>query len=369
MTDTEVRGMRRRGKLLFAAIALATASCAAVTPRSSPTRVLWVRGDHVYVALGDGAPAAPGDSVRFGDRGTPVGSGTVIEVVRDEMAIVALTSGSLARVKKLERVRAVIAHAPGAVPASLRVALPSGDRGNLLFRCPDRPPGVPRLPEGLRGYVLNEAQRSERPIRLRPDPHVRPPSPWPDTLIVHYFENATDEEIALERGDVDVAVFWPGELSRRMREDARWKDSPRGVRSRGIVAITGADLVPAGLDSSTALALDDELFRGDLEWTGFFLPPSERGPGQLGIDESLPGAATLRAWLTRRLGTPRGGVVGRMAYVDAPFDSAAAPGFQPLYRITCPVVSGPAWRRTVEAIGAGVFVNMAVCAPAAAGGR
>jgi hypothetical protein len=367
MGDTARRDAPRfgaAGAALAIIIGVGT-SCAA----SNGHRVLWTRADHVYVALAEGAAVVEGDSARFEERGKPLAAGRVAEVVRGEVAIVALPSGALERVKKIERVRVSFTRAGTSRPPSLRVALPAGERGNLAIPCGPGSDGLPVLPRDLRGYVLNERERSERPLRLRPDPHAVPPEGWPDTLIISFFANATDEEIALERGDVDVAVFWPGELSRRMREDARWKDAPRGIRSRGVVAITGADLVPAGLDSATAVALDDELFRGDLEWTGSFVPASERLPGRLGIDESLPGFAAIQKWLAHRLGTPRGGIAGRMAYVDAPSDSAPAPGFQPLYRMACPVVSGQAWRPTVERIGPDVFANMAPCAPRRAGGR
>ncbi|HET7498159.1 MAG TPA: hypothetical protein VFM00_07645 [Candidatus Eisenbacteria bacterium] len=363
MGDTETCDTPRfgaAGAALAVIIGLAT-SCAA----SNGHRVLWTRADHVYVALADGAAVVEGDSARFEERGKPLGRGRVAEVVRGEVAVVAVPPGAFERVNKLDRIRVAFTRAGASRPPSLRVALPAGGRRNLAVPCAAGSDGLPVLPQDLRGYVLNERERSERPLRLRPDPHAVPPEGWPDTLIVSFFESVTDEEIALERGDVDVAVFWPGELSRRMREDARWKGAPRGLRSRGVIAITGADIVPAGLDSATVRALDDELFRGDLAWTGAFVPASERGPGRLGIDESLPGFAAIREWLTRRLGTPRGGIVGRIAYVDAPSDSPPAPGFQPLYRMTCPVVSGPAWRPVIERIGSGVFADMIPCTAAA----
>jgi hypothetical protein len=288
----------------------------------------------------------------------------VSEVVRGEVAVVSVPPGAFDRLKKVERVRVSFAHGKRSRLPSLRVALPAGGRGNLAVPCPSGAQVLPVLPADLGGYVLNDSERSARPLRLRPDPHANPPEGWPDTLIVSFFESATDEEIALERGDVDVAVFWPGELSRRMREDARWKDAPLGLRSRGVVAVTGADLVPAGLDSTTARALDDELFRGDLEWTGFHVAPPQGGPGRLDVDRSLPGAATIREWLARRAGPGpigRAGVTGRIAYVEARLDAPPAPGFQPLFRLRCPVVSGSALRPVVERMGVGVFADMIPC--------
>lgn len=355
----------RRESPVFAAAWIALAIVIALTPScaaSGEHRVLWARADHVYVALADGAAAAEGDSVQFEERGKRLGGGRVAEVVRGEVAVVSVPPGALDRLKKIERVRVTFARAKRSRPPSLRVALPAGGRDNLAVPCPPGVPVLPVLPADLRGYVLNESERSVRPLRLRPDPHATPPEGWPDTLIISFFESATDEEIALERGDVDIAVFWPGERSRRMREDARWNDAPVGPRSRGVVAITGADLVPAGLDSTTARALNDELFRGDLEWTGFHVAPPHGGPGRLEVDRSLPGAAAIGEWLARRAGsTGRGGATGRIAYVDRPRDAGPAPGFQPLFLLRCPVVSAPALRPVIERIGAGVLADMIPC--------
>lgn len=343
---------------LIAMAGAGMSSCAA----SNAPRLLWAHSDHVYVALEPGDAASEGDSVRFEERGRPIASGRVAEVVRGEVALVSVPPESFDRVKRLDRVRVSFARAKRPRPPSMRVALPAGGRGNLLVSCAG-PPGLPVLPGDLRGYVLSDEEKRMRPLRLRPDPHSVPPEGWPDTLIVSYFESATDEEIALERGDVDVAVFWPGELSRRVREDARWKDPPLGPRSRGIVAITGADFAPAGLDSATAVAFNDELFRGDLEWTRVHLPPPQGGPGRVEVDPALPGAGTIREWLARRAG--RGGsagVAGRLAYVDGPRDAAPRPSMQPLFLLRCPVACAPEWRPVIRRIGAGVFADMVPCA-------
>lgn len=374
MSDTVVRvigyGLRRLSIPRFACLALLAFRIGAipVAAHASPSlpRVVWIRGDHVYVAVESGA-AAEGDSARVDERGKPIAAGRVFRVIENEMAIVTIRSGSLARVKKLDRLRVRFERTRAARPPLLRLALPANGRDALLFRCGSMA-RTPRLPEGLQGYVLDPGDRGRGPLRLLPDPHVNPPASWPETLVVVYFPNATDEEIALERGDVDVAVFWPGELSRRMREDARWKDFPLGRRSRGVVAITGADLVPAGLDSLSARALDEELFRGDLEWTGLALsaPP---GPSTgLRVDPSMPGASKIEAWLVRRFGSPKG-FAGGLAYVDVPADSPARPAFQPLYRLRCPVVSGPAWRSVVIGMDPDVLADMPVCGDATSEGH
>src|SRR4029077_8015933 len=61
--------------------------------------------------------------------------------------------------------------------------------------------------------------------------------PAPDTLLVRLYGESADEEIALERGELDVAVFWPGELSTRMREDPRWGGALLGLRAHGVIAV------------------------------------------------------------------------------------------------------------------------------------
>lgn len=339
MPDTEVRRTRRGLAVALLALAILVAASRSHPAQPPPPRVLWARADHVYVALPDGGDAQEGDSVAFFDRGKPVASGRVASIVRGEMAVVALTSGSFDRVKKIDRVRVALTRPPFARGSSLRVALPGEGRGYLLFRCSKSATPLPRLPDGLRGYALREGEASERPLRLKPDPHVSPPAPWPDTLVILYFGNATDEEIALERGDVDVAVFWPGELSRRMREDSRWLGSPLGVRDRGILALLGAgEVASASPDSASAAAFNDEMFRGDLEWRG-----TRSG-------SSLPARTVL----------------ARVAYVDAPSDSLPSRGFQPLFRLRCPVLSAPPARTIVERIGADVFANMPPCGPVAA---
>jgi hypothetical protein len=361
MVDTEVGGVTRRrfggrrGAAVLPAIAIAlAASLASSAERPSP-RVIWVRADRAYVALPEGARAEQGDSASFEDRGKRIAAGRVSEVVEGELAIVSVTSGSLARVKKLDRVRVLFA--PPAIPAraSLRIALPSNARDNLLFRCAEVVPG---LPAGVPAYRTDRIDgRSLRLTREGPPAAA----PWPDTLLVLLFDDPSDEEIALERGDVDVAVFWPGELSRRVREDARWHGFPMGNRSRGVLALTGADGVAAvAPDSSEAVAINDALFRGDLGPRG---SGTERGALQnVEVDESLPGSAGIRSRIRKGAATTAVTMPGaRLTFVDAPMDTAASPTFYPLFRVRCPVVCAAPLRPLVNALGADAFADMPRC--------
>ena len=121
--------------------------------------------------------------------------------------------------------------APGNIArvATLRVGLPAAGRASLLFAC-DASPGAPRI--GSATYVADSLDAS-RHRWLRADQTASDSAGMlaPDTLVVRACAEATDEEIAFERGELDAAVFWPGELS------ARFHDPERGVRSRGALAV------------------------------------------------------------------------------------------------------------------------------------
>src|SRR6185436_8262628 len=97
--------------------------------------------------------------------------------------------------------------------ATLRVGLPSPRRSNLLFTC-DAALAVPRI--GSATYARDTLDATGRRWLRVPAPSPESVGTRaPDTLSVRAFEDATDEEIALERGELDAAVFWPGELSAR----------------------------------------------------------------------------------------------------------------------------------------------------------
>jgi hypothetical protein len=156
---------------------------------------------------------ATGLLVTIEERGHVRASGDVVQVIDARLAVVRLAIGSLARAKKLDRLR-VKAERPAVSPVPvLRVGYPSGTRASLAFACPGFAPSFTLAAQAYR----TEAAGADafRCVRVSP----AGAAPAPDTLLVRLYGESADEEIALERGELDVAVFWPGELSTRMRED------------------------------------------------------------------------------------------------------------------------------------------------------
>src|SRR5262249_37331725 len=143
--------------------------------------------------------------------------------------------------KHLERLRVAGALPPAPRFAVLRVGLP-GRREGLVTGCGDAV---------IRGELGGAAYREttisvelRRLVRVVAAPDSGSPLA-PDTLLVRLFRDAADEEFALERGEIDVGVFLPGELSTRMRRDPRWRSFVR-VPVGGVVACVTAraDSIP-----------------------------------------------------------------------------------------------------------------------------
>ena len=258
--------------------------------------------------------------------------------------------------------------------ATLRVGLPSPRRGNLLFTC-DAPLATPRI--GSAAYARDTLDAAGRRW-LR----VEGPAPTqvasvtgdsagalaPDTLIVRAFEDATDEEIAFERGELDVAVFWPGELSARMRSDARFRDPELALRARGVVACVAAAADTFGGLRADLDALNREAFGGDLlPWRELEPDPRPDAPARWSVDATVPGARHLDRILAR-VARPGGTRTLKLIYVDQPVAAADAavaawrtPGVTPLFAVRCPVLVKPATLANVRSIGATVFAALAPC--------
>ena len=301
-------------------------------------------------------------------------SGAVARVFDGEMAVVTLSSGSLASVKKRERLE-VLAERPQLprLPA-LRVGYPAASRSNLLFAC-ERVALLPRLPAG----AYRTEARSDRWSRLTRDPRVQLPTPWPDTLVVRFFDDGDDEEIALERGELDVAVFWPGELSRHMREQSRWAEPLYGTRARGLVVAaepwsakrgnTTRDSITVAPDAATLERFNRDLFRGDLErWSDPAAPTRPFGSTRFEVDLACPGWREMQRLLDSS-SAPTTARRARLSYVDAPvatLDSLRArAGVTPLFLLRCPVVCTPELRSYVRALGTGALVDALDCQPVA----
>jgi hypothetical protein len=284
-------------------------------------RVIWVREVRVYLAAPDSLSLSPGDRVSFTERGRSrvLATGEVTTRLDAVVRAVWLTSGSLARVRRLDRLRV---HTERAVVflKRMRLGLPMA-RPSLLFSCVREsiavtPGGYRRI--GDREYVNEE---------LRGGVH-------PETLVIRFFEDAVDEEIAFERGEIDVAVFWPGELSSRLRE-LRWRDRTHARWPGYVVAYTDS-LAP---DSLLLDAVSRQLFRNDLLWA---TPRRVAPPGTpYVVDSSLPGKSAIERILNR--GPTRGNVPPiRIGYFEgSPPQPVRTPGVTELFLVTCPILCAP----------------------------
>lgn len=385
-------------------------------------RVVGQQGERIYVAALDSFALDRGATLSFLYRGESIATAEVVRAYGHELAVARLTSGSLnAAKKKLDRVQVLIErHALGARPM-LRLGIPSRKRPGLLVACDDRRSGPPPVPSG---YRLEAS--SPRVFRLVRDSSQRAAAPWPDTLTLRLFDEAADEEIALERGELDVAMFRPGELSAHVREHAEWRGFPF-ARAHGVLAAIAPGSAPgedanvaARPDSAALAALERELFRGDLApWPGPQLPAPPAGPVRFEVDPSCPGRAAMERVLNRerspgrRPATPSFRVFVLDAAPDAPdslaiaaaeyvrrgpfppelraraeaFAAAArgratgsespAPealdhvlretlGITLLFTLRTPIVCAPSLRPIVEALGPDALGALAECEPATA---
>jgi hypothetical protein len=195
----------------------------------------------------------------------------------------------------------------------------------------------------------------------------------PDTLLVRTFTDAADQEIALERGEVDVAVFWPGEPSARMRADPRWRGFARGIRAGDVlVASPGTavalrrmnhDLFGDDLLESAALASDTSTVERPARWI-----VSVPNPDRRTLERTLLGRGTRSAWPTttglwyrsaadrRRDPTPRP-LQGVSAVIDGPDPDRAVE----VFTVRCPVVAARAAQPVVAALGADAFASLMLC--------
>jgi hypothetical protein len=364
----------------------------AAQPAQVDARVVWVRDERVYIVSSDSLALGYGALLTFLSHGKPVATGEVARVVDGELVVARLTSGSLARIKDPKRLRVLAEPARG--PRLLRVGYPSRVRSTLFFACdqliltPPFPPGAYRVEAG------------DHLVRLIPTPGEQSRAPWPETLLVRQFDEAADEEIALERGEVEAAVFWPGELSTHMREQPRWKDFLSSARRRGCVAAlwmgppsdsANAEGLPGG---SLLTSLNQELFRGDLDelWHGresaSDTPPRITAPHgvRFEVDPACPGWPVLERFLARAQGPPPAPddrAVVRLVYLDSPLgppDSIATAAAQYgrsgpsppqprtqraelVFAFDCPVLFDSRLRPYVRALGAKALVELFDCVP------
>ena len=293
--------------------------------------MLWWHDGRIYLAASD-STATPGTRLTFVVRGRTIATGEIQRVVDGDLVVARLESGSLAKEKKPERIR-VLAEPPALqTPRLLRVGYPASGRGAALFTCA---PAALRPPPGVR-TAEGAGARGWRWIR--DDSAASAPPHWPDTLVVRLFDEAADQEIALERGEIDAAVFWPGELSTHLREHPLGRQASR-AGAGGIVWASG---VAAG-DTVTLAALDRDLFRGDLLARPWAAPPSSQA-ARFEIDPAWPGRPALERFLARTAAGPRPARLGFAA------DALAPAGAVTVFEMRCVVVAAPAVQRAVAAI-------------------
>jgi len=337
-------------------------------PAPVQAKVVFLSEPRVYVAIPDSLALAPGDRVTFRLKSEVMASGSVSRVVDGELAVVTLDSGSLASVKKLDRLVVLGEKTQVAALPLLRVGYPAAARNNLLFAC-SRVAFVPPLPMGAYRTDVRD-ERSSLMLRSAAVPEA---ASWPESLLVRFFDDSSDEEIAIERGELDVAVFWPGELSRHMREQSRWSELLYGTWPRGFVgafalgsSAGSPEVVP---DPAVLNQLDHDLFRGDLEVIGA-RPGGSRpyGPIRFEVDLACPGRREMQRLLDS-FSTPTTARRARLAYVGAPLAAVdslrAATRVTPLLRLRCPVVCAPGVRGYVTALGPASWVEALDCRPVA----
>ena len=336
-------------------------------------KVIWAAGGRVYIASRAPLPIQTGDLITLYDGKKLAASGKVSDVLDGVLAVARVTTGSLEGSKKLDKLR-ILSERPRLRPVDvLRIGIPS--RRSLLFAC-----GTPSVRSPLPRAAFRGEAMSVRTFVLARDTSDPSTAPWPDTLLVRLFDEATDEEIGLMRGDLDVAVFWPGELSTQMREDAKWKDFAYGARPRTILSATLSRDAPEGgfvpADTTALATMNDEVFRGDLvPWdaaSGRAIaiqdPPRGRLPAhRFEVDRGIPGWQSVERALRRAApsSNPSSYAV-RVAMMGAQESAPDPVGLS--FAIRCPVVSAPGLREYVRALGPDAFANMVDCA-ISGGGR
>jgi len=358
---------------LFALLLVAGSSGAESAGEAGPTelraKVVWAHAGRAYLASNDPLPLVEGDILKFYDGKKVAAEGAVSGVFDGTLAIARVKSGSLDQMKKLDRLRVTAEH-PHLRPVDvMRIGIPS--RSNLLFAC-----GTPSVRSPLPRAAYRGEAISVRSFVLARDKSDASTAQWPDTLLVRLFDESTDQEIALERGELDAAVFWPGELSTQMRESPRWRDFSYGARSRVVLSALlsrdAADSRLASADTSALLWLNEAVFRGDLTpWDRAsgsavaLVPPATNPPApphRFEVDRSLPGWQTLERALrgTGSSSSNAGSAAVRVALLGSTATPSDPVWFS--FAVRCPVVSSPDLRTYLRALGPDALASIVDCA-------
>jgi hypothetical protein len=362
--------VRACAALALALIALPDVAQARTDDAQRP-RVVWAGAGRLYVLAPDSGAFAPRMRVRVLEKHREVARGEVTEVMDGVLASVALTSGGVRTRAKLDRLEVIVEPAEPRAVATLRIGLPAASRTGLVPPCP-----ASRLDPGALPRTYRAESLAVDAIRLVAADSAVAGVAWPETLLVRFFGDRADEEIALERGDLEVAVFWPGEPSARARGSALGRDALRGTRARGVLVASSApaDTALADRVAPDMAALNTELFGGDLlalrSTEGSVSGPgSVRSAVRYSVDPSVPGQRAIERFLNRAAGAAArpGERAVRITFAD---EAAPGPGTSawaghdavPLFALRCPVLCAPARAGDVLALGADAFANLLDCA-------
>jgi hypothetical protein len=312
------------------------------TAQPTPLRahVVYANQNRIYIAAQDSLALDPGTILTFLDHQKALATGEVLSVFEGTFLVAKLTSGSLKKVKHQDRL-AIAAEPPALrVPSKLRLGYPASGRANLLVACPDLEIDASSL-----GYQTERISPHEQElIRATGDANT------PDTLVIRLFDDAADEEIALERGDLDAGIFWPGEASSHIRDALHWPGHPAGIRDRGILR------APHPLPGDLLSRLNQELFRGDLAPCGTTpIDTSKADPTRFLVDAQIPGQAAMQKFLDRSTQPNPAAATIRIDVTDS-LDAGEC-----IYQIRCPILCRPEITRLIEELGADRLVNAIHC--------
>jgi hypothetical protein len=378
-----VTGSPIRALLLLACLhAVAIHDLARADPSRLNARVVWTQGDRAYVALLDTLTVSPGLPLAFRDGTKEIAAGACTGARAGDVIEARIHSGSLARVKRLERIAVIVERPSWTVPRIVRWGYPSRARRTLLFRC-DR--YTPR-PEALGPRYRIETAGGEGWRLVRDERHE---AAWPDTIEVRLFDSATDQEIALQRGEIDAALFWPGEASDHLRGLPVWADRLSAPREQGLLVATGNRELDQSAFAPLA-AMNETLFGGDLRphlrpdgLAGGAPPPAAPAPvhAVYEVDPALPGAGALRRALAADGGARRDArspsPTVRVTFLPVSVDpdsiarallavdrgAVSAPRSIRFFTLDCPIVARPEILPFLRRVGAREFVNLFDCGP------
>jgi hypothetical protein len=376
---------------LLAAIVSLASSPAAAQPKPLNAEVVWARGNRAHIASTDSIPVEIDDLLDFQVRGKTKAAGVVAEIHEAGLITARITSGSLDREKKLREVR--IRAEPASLPrlTTMRIGVPGRNRRCPLFVCP--PQWLPYgwgAPNGYRSTTIAGTSPQAGFVRIDSIPLD---GAWPDTIVLIPFEDAVDQGIAIDRGDVDLSIFYPGDPSPFVPTRRRdWKEVIYGTRPRGVLAAIRFEDGDAGASSvagsgptedSALEALNRDLFSGDLvrlstgpprgrllAWGMPIAAPMNTALSKATPSMPAPSDMTVLTYLEAAADRPDSlRVEGRecMRRVLPEFADRIARGdpivVTPLFGIRFPLVAGPPVRRLVRALGPDHFAALLDCRP------